>query len=104
MKRLATILALTAALAGCEQPVVTSSERITVEVVNVHVKYKSSSTVDVRRADGYVYREKPLGCTRDRARNVRIGSKWSIIEEYYTYKGEDFMRLVGTKGICSGSN
>lgn len=97
-------IALVAALSGCEQPVVTSSERITVEVVAVHLKSKSNSKVDLRRKDGYVYREKRLSCSKSRARNVRIGSKWDIIEEYYTRDGEQYMRLVGTSGICSGSN
>lgn len=107
MKRLAAVAfgaILVAALSGCEKEVVTSSNRITVEVVAVHLKYKSNSKVDLRRDDGYVYHEKRLSCNKSRARNVRVGSKWDIIEEFYTRGGENYMRLVGTQGICTGSN
>ena len=94
-------------LAGCEERKVFKEERIGMEVVAVHLNTKSNSKVDLRIiGTGYVYKNQRLSCSRSKAQNVKIGSKWDVTEMTYNYpESQRFSsELVGTSVICDRSN
>ncbi|QHZ60066.1 hypothetical protein PJKIFABJ_00130 [Pseudomonas phage PE09] len=110
MKRLllgTLILSCAALLSGCEKPVKQDERRITVEVTHVKLTSKSNSKVDLRDVKtGRGYFEQRLSCSRSRAANVQIGSKWDVTEvDYYLPESKRYYsELVDTKAICTLSN
>ena len=109
MKKLlaAVILLGTFTLTGCEEAKLLSEKRTVMVVESVRLSSKSSSKVDLREVEsGYVWRDQRLGCSRSYARNVKVGSKWDVVEQAYVYPESKryFSRLVGTEAICDKSN
>lgn len=98
--------ALSAALlTGCEERVVTKTERVTVEVVGVSLKSKTNSKVDLKVVgSSLVYRDNRLSCNKRKAGNVKIGSKWDVTVEDYRYGDRYGTDVLGTKAICAKSN
>ena len=99
-------MALAAALlTGCEERVVTKTERVTMEVVGVSLKSKTNSKVDLRVVGTQqVYRDNRLSCNKSKASNVKIGSKWDVTVEDYRYGDRYGKDVLGTKAICEKSN
>lgn len=110
MKRLLVgTVVLTAALllGGCERPQKYSERRVVMTVESVHLTSKTNSKVTLREnVSGMVHTGERLSCSRSKASNVKIGSKWDVTEVTYVYpeKQEYFSRLVGTSAICDKSN
>jgi hypothetical protein len=107
LNRLALVLAASMALVGCDEAIKISEKRITVEVVSVRVSSKSNSKVTLREIPfGYIWKEQRLSCSSTKARNVKIGKKWELVEARYEYREskEQFSRLLGVPGICTQSN
>lgn len=103
----AVLIAATISLAGCEYPVVIGEKRVAMEVVDVKLRSKSNSKVTLRELEsGYVWEDQRLSCSKSRARNVLIGSKWDVVEERYEYpeSKRSFSRLAGVSAICDKSN
>lgn len=98
--------ALSAALlTGCEERVVTHSELVTVEVVSVYLTTKTNSKVDLKVVGkNLTYRDNRLSCSKDKARNVRIGSKWDVWVEDYKRGDRYGSDVLGTSAICDKSN
>lgn len=105
MKRHLLLLGIAVALVGCERPVKVSEHRITVQVVDVKLSSKSNSKVILREVNtGYVWSPQRLSCSKEKARRVKIGSKWDVVEEVYRYKdGRGYNSLAGTPAICTKS-
>lgn len=106
MKGLIAILAAAALLVGCEQPKEHSSRRVTMTVESVHLSSKTNSKVTLREdRTGITHQRVRLGCSRQKAKNVKVGSKWDVTEVTYVYpeKQTYFTRLEGTKSICTKS-
>ena len=96
---------LLVSLTGCDEYVVTKSERITMEVVGVTLRSKSNSKVDLKVVGQPVtYYNERLSCSKTKARNVRIGSKWDVVVEDYKWGDRYGSRLRGTDAICTLSN
>lgn len=94
-------------LSGCEQPKEYSSRRVTMTVESVHISSKSNSKVTLREVkSGIIHPRERLSCSRQKARKIKIGSKWDVTEVTYVYpeKKTYFTRLEGTKAICTRSN
>lgn len=94
-------------LTGCEQSVKIAERRITVEVTHVKLTSKSNSKVDLRDVKtGKGYWGERLSCSRSKAQNVVIGSKWDVTEIDYVLPESKryYSELVGTKAICTLSN
>ena len=92
-------------LSGCEEKVVTASKRITVEVVGVTLKSKSNSKVDLKVVGtNYVYRDERLSCSKSRASNVAVGSKWDVTQQSFRWGDRYGDELVGIRAICDLSN
>ncbi|UAV84625.1 hypothetical protein PHB09_130 [Pseudomonas phage PHB09] len=109
MKKILAVLMFAAiTLTGCfEQPTLLSEKRTTMVVESVYLTSKSNSKVTLREVVvGYVWKNQRLSCSRSRARNVVIGSKWDVVEQSFVEKssGRYFSRLVGTDAICTKSN
>jgi hypothetical protein len=109
MKKLLTavLIMATISLAGCEQPNLLSEKRTTMVVESVYLTSKSNSKVTLREVkSGYVWKDQRLSCSRSKAQNVVIGSKWDVTEQAYVYPESQkyFSRLVGTDAICTKSN
>ena len=110
MKRvLLGTLVLSAALllGGCEEAVKHSERRVVMTVESVYLTSKPNSKVTLREdVAGTIHKNERLSCSRSRASNVKIGSKWDVTEIIYVYpeKQEYFSRLVGTDAICTKSN
>lgn len=109
MKKLLTaaLIMVTISLAGCEEAKLMSEKRTTIVVESVYLTSKSNSKVTLREVEsGYVWKDQRLSCSRSRARNVVIGSKWDVVEQAYVYPESQryFSRLVGTDAICTKSN
>jgi uncharacterized protein YcfL len=105
--KLSVILLASLLLTGCEQPQVVSEKRILMEVVSVKLNSKSNSKVDLREVKGgYVYRDQRLSCSKTKAKNIKIGSRWDVVEVQYVYPESKryFSKLVGTEAICARSN
>lgn len=107
MKGLIAILAAATLLVGCESPVEHSSRRVTMTVESVQLSSKTNSKVTLREVkSGIIHPRERLSCSREKARKVKIGSKWDVTEVTYVYpeKQTYFTRLEGTKSICTKSN
>lgn len=92
-------------LTGCEERVVTKTERVTVEVVGVSLKSKTNSKVDLKVVgSSLVYRDNRLSCSKSKAQNVRIGSKWDVTVEDYRYGDRYGSDVLATRSICDKSN
>lgn len=94
-------------LSGCEKPEKLAERRITVEVTHVKLTSKSNSKVDLRDVKtGKGYWEQRLSCSRSKAQNVEIGSKWDVTEIDYVLPESKryYSELVDTKAICTLSN
>ena len=109
MKKLLTavLMMATLALAGCEEAKLLSEKRTTMVVESVSLRSKTNSKVNLREVEsGYLWQDQRLSCSRSRAGNVKIGSKWDIVEQAYVYPESQryFSRLVGTDAICTKSN
>ncbi len=92
-------------LTGCEERVVTKTERVTVEVVGVSLKSKTNSKVDLRVVgSSQVYRDNRLSCNKSKAGNVKIGSKWDVTVEDFRYGDRYGTDVLGTSAICDKSN
>lgn len=92
-------------LTGCEERVVTSSKRVTMEVVGVSLKSKTNSKVDLKVVgSSQVYRDNRLSCNKSKAQNVRIGSKWDVTVEDFRYGDRYGTDVIGTSAICTLSN
>lgn len=92
-------------LSGCEDKVVTASKRITVEVVDVTLKSKSNSRVDLKVVGvPTTYYGERLRCNKSMASNVKIGSKWVVTEQDFKWGDRYGTELVGVDGICDLSN
>lgn len=99
------ILLSVMALSGCDERIVTHSERITMEVVAVHLHSKTNSKVDLRVVgQPVVYHNQRLSCSKSRAQNVVIGSKWEVLVEDFRYGDRYGSELMGTSAICDLSN
>lgn len=104
---LAAFLAVASSLTGCEERQVYSEKRLTVEVTYVKLTSKSNSKVDLRDVEtGEGFFEQRLSCSRQKAQNVVVGSKWDVTEITYVYPESKryTSELVGTKAICERSN
>lgn len=102
---LATLMCLF--LVGCEKREVFGEKRIVMEVVAVHLSSKTNSTVDLREiATGYVYKRQRLACSSQKAKRIKVGSKWDVTEVTYIYPESQryTSSLVETRTICSLSN
>lgn len=98
------IVALLLVLTGCDERKVVKSERVTMEVVGVSLKSKTNSKVDLKIVGtSLVYRDMRLSCSRNRAENVRIGSKWDVVVEDWKQGDRYGTSVVGTSGICDKS-
>ncbi|ATN92853.1 putative anti-sigma factor [Pseudomonas phage PPSC2] len=98
--------AATLLLAGCEEAKLLSEKRTTMVVESVYLTSKSNSKVNLREVEsGYVWKDQRLSCSRSRASNVEIGSKWDVVEQAYVYPESQryFSRLVGVDAICTKS-
>ena len=105
LKHLAVLAIAAISLVGCREYVVTKSERVTMEVVAVHLKSKTNSKVDLKVVGSpTIYRDERLSCNKSRARNVRIGSKWDVVVEDYKWGDEYGTNVRGTAAICDKSN
>ncbi|QNO00641.1 hypothetical protein QGX17_gp075 [Pseudomonas phage phiPsa381] len=109
MKKLLTaaLLLATISLTGCEEAKLLSEKRTTMVVESVYLTSKSNSKVTLREVEsGYVWKDQRLSCSRPRARNVVIGSKWDVVEQAYVYPESQryFSQLVGVSAICDKSN
>ena len=94
-------------LSGCEKPQKLDERRITVEVTHVKLTSKSNSKVDLRDVKtGRGYFGQRLSCSRSKAQNVQIGSKWDVTEIDYVLPESKryYSELVDTKAICTLSN
>lgn len=93
------------ALHGCDKYEVTSSQRVTVEVIDVHLRSKTNSKVDLKVVgQPATYYNERLSCNRTKAKNVKIGSRWDVVVEDYKWGDRYGSRLVGTSAICDKSN
>lgn len=91
-------------LMGCEERVVTKSDRVTMEVVGVSLKSKSNSKVDLKVVGtSLVYYDNSLSCSRSRAEYVRIGSRWDVTVEDWRQGDRYGTTLAGTSAICDKS-
>lgn len=107
MKYTLGIIVAALLLTGCEQPKEYSSRRVTMTVESVQISSKTNSKVTLREnMSGIVHQRVSLRCSRQKAKNVKIGSKWDVTEVTYVYpeKQTYFTRLEGTKSICTRSN
>lgn len=109
MKKLLTIglVVATLALGGCEEAKLLSEKRTTMVVESVYLTSKSNSKVNLREVEsGYVWKDQRLSCSRSKAKNVVIGSKWDVVEQFYVYPESQryFSHLAGVSGICDKSN
>lgn len=95
-------LGLAVLLVGCEERVVTKTERVTMEVVAVTLKSKTNSKVDLKVVGtSMVYRDNRLSCNKSKAENVQVGSLWDVVVEDYR-RGDDYgTDLKGTDAICT---
>lgn len=103
LKPVVLLLAL-ATLAGCEQREIYGERRLAVEVESVRLSSKSNSKVTLRDLKtGTRYVDQRLSCSKSKAKNVRIGSRWDVTEITYLYpESRRFStELVGTKAICT---
>ena len=107
LTKLALVLAASMALAGCDEAIKIAEKRTTVVVTHVSIRSKSNSTVTLREVPyGYVWESQRLSCSGSKARNVKIGKKWDMIEARYEYKEskQQFSRLLNVSSICTKSN
>ncbi|WVS24573.1 membrane protein [Pseudomonas phage Psxphi15] len=109
MKKLLTaaLIMATISLTGCEEAKLLSEKRTTMVVESVYLTSKSNSKVTLREVEsGYVWKNQSLSCSRSRASNVEVGSKWDVVERVYVYPESQryFSRLVGVDAICTKSN
>lgn len=104
MNKLLAVLAVALTLVGCEERVVTSTKTVTMEVVNVDLRSKRNSKVDLKVVGTWlVYDGERLRCRKDEARKVRIGSKWDVVVENYRYGNRHGTELKGVDAICTKS-
>lgn len=100
MKKLLLVLPLFL-LFGCEQREPIETKQMTVEVVSVHLSSKSNSKVTLRDvATGTVYDNQRLSCTKNKASNVKIGSKWDVYADRYRFRGAIYTDIAA-RGICT---
>lgn len=105
--KLALVLAASMALAGCDEAIKISEKVTTVVVTNVSIRSKSNSTVTLREVvSGYVWENQRLSCSGSKARNVKIGKKWDMVEARYEYSESkrQVSRLLNVSSICTKSN
>ncbi len=100
MKRI-LLLAGFLSLLGCEEPVLTNSMRVTVEVLDVTLRSKGYSLVKLKETNNsIVYDWRVLRCSRYEASHVKIGSRWKVTIDYYR-RGDEYYNEIGTDGICT---
>lgn len=105
MKRLICLLLVTVSLAGCfEKAEVLSEKLITMQVVDVNIRSKSNSTVDLLVVGTkFIYRGQRLSCSGSWASEVKIGSKWDVWVQEYKQGDDYYTKLLGVSGICDKS-
>lgn len=100
-----TVGAAVLAVASIPEKIITHSERVTVEVVSVYLTTKTNSKVNLKVVgSSQVYRDNRLSCSKDKASNVRIGSKWDVTVEDYKRGDRYGSDVLGTSAICTKSN
>ena len=84
---------------------VIASKRVTMEVVRVSLESKSNSKVDLKVVGApTIYRGNRLGCDKNSASNVAVGSKWDIVVEDFRRGDRYGTEVIGTAAICRKSN
>ena len=102
MNKLICLLLVSLSLAGCfEKPEVLSTSVVVMEVVNVNLRSKRNSTVDLKVVGtGIVYRGERLRCPRSDASNVKISSKWDVHVQEFKQGDRYGTELLGVDAIC----
>jgi hypothetical protein len=104
MRKLLVVSLAMAALTGCPEREVTKTERVTMEVIDVDLRSKRGSTLDLKVVGtNKVYRDERFGCRRSEAEKVKIGSKWDVVVEDFRYGDRYGSELKGLQAICDKS-
>lgn len=105
MKKLSCLLLVAVLLTGCfEEPEILSESVVTMEVVNVTLRNKRRSQVDLKVVgNSHVYYDNRLHCGRVEAGNVKIGSKWDVHVQEFKQGDRYGTELLGVEAICTKS-